>query len=217
MQSLAQGPRVSRLGKRRSPAQYDRRVRDPECCDSQADCSRCPPLHDRRSGRVSWGKIDVWVNRSNDGGRIQARDGDYLPRPGAWNVRGGLKQMRRQCPGRLRPGLPSIPLHYCSAKAASWVLHGLAPERHYESSPVRLTTVHLPNSPQFDWARSRLPRCLQPVPPIHAPEVAGEAIEASHQAPPELWVGIPTFQAILRTMVAPGLLDGFAPSRGRER
>ena len=80
----------------------------------------------------------------------------------------------------------------------------------HEGSRIRLTMVHLPaiNTPQFDWARSRLPGRLQPVPPIHDPEVAGEAVfRAAREAPRELWVGGPTIQAILGTMVAPGLLD----------
>lgn len=76
--------------------------------------------------------------------------------------------------------------------------------------------VHLPavNTPQFDWARSRLPRRLQPVPPIHAPEVAAEAIvRAAHEAPRELWVGGATAQAIVGTMAAPGALDRMMASR----
>jgi hypothetical protein len=70
--------------------------------------------------------------------------------------------------------------------------------------------VHLPavNTPQFEWARNRLPRRPQPVPPVHDPEVAAAAIvRAATDAPRELWVGSPTMQAILGTMAAPGSLD----------
>jgi hypothetical protein len=76
--------------------------------------------------------------------------------------------------------------------------------------------VHLPavNTPQFDWARSRLPRRLQPVPPIHDVRVAAEAIvRAAREAPRELWVGSPTLKAILGTMAAPGLLDDLMARR----
>ena len=46
--------------------------------------------------------------------------------------------------------------------------------------------VQLPavNTPQFDWTRSRLPRRLQPVPPIHQPETVAKAIvKAALDAP----------------------------------
>jgi GH15 family glucan-1,4-alpha-glucosidase len=44
------------------------------------------------------------------------------------------------------------------------------------------------NTPQFDWARSRLPRTLQPVPPIFQPEaIAGEIVRAARDAPRDRW------------------------------
>jgi hypothetical protein len=76
--------------------------------------------------------------------------------------------------------------------------------------------VQLPavNTPQFDWARSRLRRRLQPVPPIYAPEAVAEAVvKAALEAPRELWVGKPAMEAILGTMVAPAWLDRMMASR----
>jgi hypothetical protein len=73
--------------------------------------------------------------------------------------------------------------------------------------------VQLPavNTPQFDWARSRLPRRLQPVPPIFEPRsVAEEIYRAAMEAPREFWIGRPTMQALLGQLVAPGLLDRLA-------
>jgi NAD(P)-dependent dehydrogenase (short-subunit alcohol dehydrogenase family) len=116
----------------------------------------------------------------------------------------------------------SVPLQsaYCAAKAAARAFtDSLRSELIHERSPIRLTMVHLPavNTPQFDWARSRLPRRLQPVPPIHAPEVAAEAVyAAARDAPRELWVGTPTVQAIAGTMIAPGVLDRVLAQRGWE-
>jgi hypothetical protein len=113
----------------------------------------------------------------------------------------------------------SIPLQsaYCAAKAAvRGFTDSLRSELIREGSPVRLTMVHLPavNTPQFDWARSRLPRNPQPVPPIHQPGVAAEAIfRAAIEAPRELWVGTPTMEAILGTMAAPGVLDRMMAAR----
>jgi hypothetical protein len=116
----------------------------------------------------------------------------------------------------------SIPLQsaYCAAKAAvRGFTDSLRSELIHEGSPIRLTMVQLPavNTPQFDWARSRLPRRLQPVPPIHEPGVAAEAIfRAAHEAPRELWVGDATVKAILGTMAAPALLDRMMARRAWE-
>jgi NAD(P)-dependent dehydrogenase (short-subunit alcohol dehydrogenase family) len=109
----------------------------------------------------------------------------------------------------------SIPLQsaYCAAKAAvRGFTDSLRSELLHEGSAVRLTMVQLPavDTPQFDWARSWLPRRLQPVPPIHAPGPIAEAIvRAALEAPRELWVGGPAVQAILGTMAIPGLLDRY--------
>ncbi|HAW61333.1 MAG TPA: short-chain dehydrogenase, partial [Pseudomonas sp.] len=64
------------------------------------------------------------------------------------------------------------------------------------------------NTPQFDWARNRMSRRAQPVPPIHTPDVAARAIlRAARSAPRELWLGAASFKAILGTQLMPGLLD----------
>jgi len=107
----------------------------------------------------------------------------------------------------------SIPLQsaYCAAKfAIRGFSDSLRSELIRERSGIRLTMVQLPavNTPQFEWARSRMPRRAQPVPPIHQPHVIAEAIlTAVERAPRELWVGTPTLQAILGGMVLPGVLD----------
>jgi len=64
------------------------------------------------------------------------------------------------------------------------------------------------NTPQFDWARNKMPRRPQPVPPIHQPEAVAETVfRASQQAPRELWVAFTSVRAILGTMIMPGVLD----------
>ena len=75
----------------------------------------------------------------------------------------------------------SIPLQsaYCAAKAAIRAFtDSLRCELIHDRSSVLVTMVQLSafNTPQFDWARSRLPRRLQPVPPMFQPELAAEAI-----------------------------------------
>jgi short-subunit dehydrogenase len=107
----------------------------------------------------------------------------------------------------------SIPLQsaYCAAKAAvRGFTDSLRTELIHERSAIRLTMVQLPavDTPQFDWARSRMGRRLQPVPPIHDPAPVAEAIlRAAAEAPRELWVGAPAAQAILGTFAMPGIMD----------
>ena len=175
----------------------------------------------------TWGGIDVWVN--NAMATIYAPVEEITPAEFkrvtevtylglVYGTLAALRHMRRQGGGTIIQvgsalAYRSIPLQsaYCAAKAAArGFTDSLRTELLHEGSPVRLTMVHLPavNTPQFDWARSRLPRRLQPVPPIYDPTIAAEAIfNASHGAPREVWVGRPTTQAILGTMAAPGLLD----------
>jgi len=110
----------------------------------------------------------------------------------------------------------SIPLQsaYCAAKAAiRGFTDSLRSELIRGHSGIRLTMVQLSafNTPQFDWARNKLPNKVQPVPPIFEPELAGEAIlHASLRPRRELWVGWPAVKAILSTRILPGLGDRLA-------
>ncbi|MDQ3315567.1 MAG: SDR family NAD(P)-dependent oxidoreductase, partial [Verrucomicrobiota bacterium] len=109
----------------------------------------------------------------------------------------------------------AIPLQsaYCAAKHAErGFTDSLRSELIHDGSKVHVTMVQLPalNTPQFGWVKSRLPRKAQPVPPIFQPEVAAEAIYwAAHEKRREVFVGLPTMQAILGNKVAPGLLDHY--------
>jgi len=112
----------------------------------------------------------------------------------------------------------AIPLQsaYCAAKHAErGFTDSLRSELIHDGSKVHVTMVQLPalNTPQFGWVKSRLPRKAQPVPPIFQPEVAAEAIYwAAHEKRREVFVGLPTIQAILGNKVAPGLLDHYLAS-----
>jgi len=114
----------------------------------------------------------------------------------------------------------SIPLQaaYCAAKAAvRGFVDSLRSELLHDGSRVRLTMVQLPavNTPQFDWARSRLPRTLEPVPPIFQPEaIARHVYRAALDAPRELWIGGPAWKAILGNMLIPGLIDRYLARHG---
>lgn len=113
-----------------------------------------------------------------------------------------------------------IPLQaaYCGAKhAIQGFMDSLRTELLHERSRVHVTMVQLPalNTPQFGWVRSRLPRKPQPVPPIFQPEVAAEAIYwAAHHRRREMYVGLPTIEAVVGDKIAPGLADRYLAGTG---
>jgi NADP-dependent 3-hydroxy acid dehydrogenase YdfG len=185
---------------------------------------------------AAWGRIDVWVNNAMATvfGPVSHLSSDEIRRVTEVTYLGqvhgtltALRHMRERDQGTIVQigsalSYRSIPLQsaYCAAKfAVRGFTDSLRSELEHEGSRIRLTMVQLPavNTPQFDWARSHLPQALQPVPPIHEPDaVAPEILRAALKAPRELWVGGPTFQAILGTMVAPRLLDGMMARRAWE-
>lgn len=114
----------------------------------------------------------------------------------------------------------SIPLQsaYCAAKhAIVGFTESLRCELLHDRSKVKVTVVHMPglNTPQFGWAKTRMPRQLQPVPPIFQPEVAARAIVHAIEHPRrEIWVGMPTVKAILGNRFIAGWLDRYLAWRG---
>jgi short-subunit dehydrogenase len=178
----------------------------------------------------SLGPIEVWVN--NAMATIFARFDEvtaaefarvtevtYL---GAVNgTRAALRRMKPRDRGTVVQvgsalAYRSIPLQsaYCGAKSGiRGFSDAVRAELIHDRSRVRITMVQLSafNTPQFDWARSRLPRKLQPVPPIFQPELAAEAILwAATRDRRELWVGWPAIKAILSSRLVPGLGDRLA-------
>jgi NAD(P)-dependent dehydrogenase (short-subunit alcohol dehydrogenase family) len=108
----------------------------------------------------------------------------------------------------------SIPLQsaYCAAKHAIFGFHeSLLSELLHDGSKVRATMVQMPamNTPQFDWARSRLPHQTQPVPPIFQPEVGADAVHHAvrHDVGREFLVAWPTVKAVYAEKVVPGFID----------
>jgi short-subunit dehydrogenase len=107
----------------------------------------------------------------------------------------------------------AIPLQaaYCGAKfAVRGFTDSLRCELLHEHSDIKVCMVQLPaiNTPQFDWARNQLGKRVQPVPPIHDPDVAARAIfSVVKRTPRELWLGAASLKAIVGTCLMPGLLD----------
>jgi short-subunit dehydrogenase len=114
----------------------------------------------------------------------------------------------------------AIPLQsvYCGSKyAIRGFTDSLRSELLHDGLNVRLTMVHLPamNTPQFNWARNKMRRMAQPVPPIYQPEVAARAYLFAAKYPRrEIWVGMSTVKAILANRLAPGLLDWYLAYKG---
>jgi len=114
-----------------------------------------------------------------------------------------------------------IPLQsaYCAAKhAIQGFFDSLRCELIHEGVDIHATMVEMPalNTPQFGWVKSRLPKKAQPVPPIYAPEVGAQAVvwAACHPHRREIYVGIPTVEAILGNKWFPGLLDHYLARSG---
>ena len=114
----------------------------------------------------------------------------------------------------------SIPLQsaYCGAKhAITGFTDSLRSELKHDRSKVRLTAVQLAamNTPQFGWARNRMPCKPQPVPPIFQPEVAARAIVwASCHDRRQVAVGAPTLLAEWAQKFAPGWVDIYLAHTG---
>lgn len=107
----------------------------------------------------------------------------------------------------------AIPLQsaYSAAKhALEGFTESLRSELLHDNSRVHVTMVQLPalNTPQFEWSRSRMPRQLQPVPPIFQPEVAADAIVwAAGERRRQVIVAWPTVVALVGNTIAPGYID----------
>ena len=108
-----------------------------------------------------------------------------------------------------------IPLQsaYCGAKhAIRGFTNALRTELIYDRSAIQLTIMELPavNTPQFDWARTRMPHQPRPVAPVVEPEVIADTVfEAVGHPRREYWIGLSTLKVILGNMVLPAFLDRY--------
>ena len=175
------------------------------------------------------GPIDIWVNNAmvtvfapvNQIGADEFKrvtEVTYLG--GVYGAMAALKRMRMRNRGTIVQvssalAYRSIPLQsaYCGAKhALAGFVDALRCELIHEHSKIHVTAVQMPalNTPQFSWARNKMPHRPQPVPPIFQPEVAADAIlyAASHRRR-NVPVGAPTWLAEWGQRFVPGLLDNY--------
>jgi short-subunit dehydrogenase len=106
-----------------------------------------------------------------------------------------------------------IPLQsaYCGAKhGIQGFYDSLRSELMHDKSNIKTCMVQLPgvNTTQFGWVLSKLPNKPKPMGKVYQPEVAAEAIvfAAAHNRR-EIFVGYPTFEAIIGNKIAPWLGD----------
>ena len=180
------------------------------------------------------GPIDVWVNvaMATVFAPVHKLTAEEFQRGTAVTYLGqvhgtmaALKRMRERNRGTIinvgsALGYRSVPLQsiYCGAKfAIRGFTDALRSEIIHDKLNIHITMVDLPavNTPQFDWAMNKMGRKAMPVPPIYQPEVPARAIlfAATHHRR-QIWVGLPTVQAILANRIAPGLIDKYLATAG---
>jgi NADP-dependent 3-hydroxy acid dehydrogenase YdfG len=141
-----------------------------------------------------WNAIDVWVN--NAMATMFAPVSEISPEEfrritevtylgHVYGTMAALIHMRSRNIGTIVQvgsalGYRAIPLQsaYCGAKfAIRGFTDALRSELQHDKSAIHVTMVQLPavNTPQFDWARNKMPGRPQPMPPIHQPEGIAEA------------------------------------------
>ncbi len=114
----------------------------------------------------------------------------------------------------------AIPLQsaYCGGKyAIRGFTDSLRAELLHDNIPINVCMVQLPavNTPQFDWALNRMGKKAMPVPPIYQPELpARAAVFAAFSKRREIWLGGPTWLAILANRVAPWAIDHYLARTG---
>ena len=178
---------------------------------------------------AQWGRLDTWVNDAMVSvfSPVAETTPEEYRRVTEVNYLGtvhgtlaALRHMRRAGEGtiiQIGSALVyrSIPLQsaYCASKAAiRGFTDSLRCELRHEKSRIRVSMLQLPavNTPQFDVARTRLPRHPKPVPPIYQPEVMAEAVlRAARRPVRELWLAPSAIEAIIGQRLFPRLLDRY--------
>lgn len=180
------------------------------------------------------GPIDIWINNAFAGIFAEfldmtpeefrrVNDVTYLGQ--VWGTMAALRRMVPRDSGSVvlvgsALAYRGIPLQsaYCGAKhALQGFLDSVRSELFHRESNVHLTMVQLPgvNTPQFDWARAKVPGKPRPTGGVYQPEVAARAIRfAAGSRRKEIYVGLPAVQAILGDKLASGLLDRYLARTG---
>ena len=200
-----------------------------QCDVSDADAV----LEAARTVKKAWGSVDVWVNcamltafsKFADLSPQEFRaitDTTYLGQ--VWGTRAALDVLARGNIVNIGSGLSyrSVPLQsaYCGAKhAINGFTAAVRSELIADGRPIEMSLIQLPaiNTPQFDWARSRLDHMPMPAPPIYDPEVAATAVlKAIRTNARELYVGKSVLQLVAGQFAVPNVLDHQMASSGMD-
>lgn len=175
----------------------------------------------------TFGEIDVWVN--NAMASVFALFKEVTPDEfkrvtevtylgTIYGTKAALKRMLPRDKGSIvfvgsALAYRGIPLQsaYCGAKhGIQGFYDSLRSELMHDKSNIKTCMVELPgiNTTQFGWVLSKLPNKPKPMGKVYQPEVAARAIVfAAAYNRREIFVGYPTFEAIIGNKIAPWLGD----------
>ena len=199
---------------------YGSRVMALACDVSDADAV----MKAAETVKAAWGPVDVWVNCAMLTAFSRFKDlspkefqaiTDTTYHGQVWGTRAALAVMEEGNIVNIGSGLSyrSVPLQaaYCGAKhAINGFTSAVRSELIDEGRPIEISLVQLPaiNTPQFDWARSKLDHMPMPAPPIFDPDVAARAVmKAIRTNARELFVGQSVLKLIAGQFLAPAALD----------
>jgi NAD(P)-dependent dehydrogenase (short-subunit alcohol dehydrogenase family) len=173
------------------------------------------------------GPIDIWINNASvilygsvaDMGAAELRRvSDVVYHGAVFGTKAALTHMGPRGRGTIVQvssgaayrGIPWMS-SYCAAKhALKSFTESLRAELLHDQIDVHLTMVHLSsiNTPLYTWARNRMPRQVEPMPPIYQPELAAETIYwAAHARRRDVYFGWSAIGAKVMNTLAPGLVD----------
>ncbi len=180
------------------------------------------------------GPIDVWVNNAMNSvfGPFKELKADEFKRVTEvtylGQVYGAMSALKRMAPRNKGSivfvgsalAYRGIPLQsaYCGAKhGIQGFYDSLRTELMHDKSEIKTCMVQLPamNTTQFGWVLNRLPNKPRPMGKVYQPDVAARAIvfAAAHNRR-EVWVGYPTYQAIIGNKLAPWFADRVLANTG---
>lgn len=185
---------------------------------------------------IELGPIDVWVNNAMNSVFAPFKEVSpeefkrvtevtYLGQ--VYGTKAALKRMLPRNKGSIvfvgsALAYRGIPLQsaYCGAKhGIQGFYDSLRTELMHDNSNIKTCMVQLPamNTTQFGWVLSKLPNKPKPVGKVYQPEVAARAIiyAAAHNRR-EIFVGLPTFKAIIGNKIAPWYADCVLSDMGYE-
>ncbi len=184
----------------------------------------------------AFGPIDVWVNNAMNS--VFAPVKEVTPEEFKrvtevtylGQVYGAMAAMKRMLPRNKGSiifvgsalAYRGIPLQsaYCGSKhGIQGFFDSLRTELMHDKSQVNICMVQLPamNTTQFGWVLSKLPNKPKPMGKVYEPEVAARGIVfAAAGKRREVWIGLPTYTAIIGNRLGPWFADWVLSKGGIE-